>query len=233
MGKLDNRVAIVTGAVQGIGKAVADKLAAEGATVVGADIQPGTTLQVDVSVDAEAERMVADTLAEHRRLDVLVNVAGIYPYVPWDELDLAEWRRVMAVNLDGVFLAARYASRPMRDAGYGRIVNITSSTILAGTAGFAHYVASKGGVWAFTRALARELGPHGITVNSVAPGLTATEGVLAGAGAERLEAQMLRQAIPRGAEAVDIAPAVAFLASEEAGWVTGQMIVSGGGHVHN
>ena len=170
MGKLDNRVAIVTGAAQGIGKAVADKLDDEGATVVGADLQDSVAIQVDISQEEDVRRMVADTVAEHGKLDVLVNVAAIVPFTPWDEIDFAEWRRVMSVNLDGTFLTNYYAQKAMRENGYGRIVNIASNVILAGTPNLAHYVASKGGVWAFTRALARELGPHGITVNSVAPG---------------------------------------------------------------
>jgi pyridoxal 4-dehydrogenase len=239
MGKLDKRVAIVTGAAQGIGKAVADKLAGEGATVVGADVQEapvpagGSTMRVDVSKEGDVERMVEETVSQHGKLDVLVNVAAIVPFTPWDELDFAEWRRIMAVNLDGVFLTTHHAHRPMRAAGYGRIVNIASNVVLAGTPNLAHYVASKGGVWAYTRALARELGPHGITVNSVAPGLTETEGVLAGRHAEAFDFVQTLQAIPRRAVAADIAPAVAFLASEEAGWITGQMIVADGGHTHN
>ena len=169
MGKLDNRVAIVTGAAQGIGKAIADKLEAEGATVVTADVQSGATMQIDVSKEEDAQRMVEDTVGEHGKLDVLVNNAAIVPFTPWDEVDFAEWRRIMSVNLDGTFLTTYYAQRPMRDAGYGRIINIASNVILAGTPNLAHYVASKGGVWGFTRALARELGPHGITVNSASP----------------------------------------------------------------
>src|SRR5512132_2677384 len=196
MGKLDNRVAIVTGAAQGIGRAVADKLAEEGATVVGADVQDGVAMQVDISSEHDVKRMVEDTFSEHGRLDVLVNVAAIVPFTPWDEVDFAEWRRIMSVNLDGTFLTTYYAQRPMRDAGYGRIVNIASNLILAGTPHLAHYVASKGGVWAFTRALARELGPHGITVNSVAPGLTETEGVMASKHAEAFEFVQMLQAIP-------------------------------------
>jgi pyridoxal 4-dehydrogenase len=233
MGKLDNRVAVVTGAAQGIGKAVAEKLTAEGATVVGADIQDGTTMKVDISKEDEVRRMVEETVSQHGQLDVLVNVAAIVPFTPWDELDFAEWRRIMAVNLDGTFLTNHYAQKPMREAGYGRIVNICSNVILAGTPNLAHYVASKGGVFAFTRALARELGKYGITVNAVAPGLTETEGVLASPHAESFDFVQLLQCIPRRAVAADIAPAVAFLASEEAGWVTGQLVVADGGMSHN
>ena len=233
MGKLDNRVAIVTGAAQGIGKAVADKLAAEGATVVGADIQPGTTVTVDVSKEEDVRRMVDETVAEHGKLDVLVNAAAIVPFTPWDEIDFAEWRRIMAVNLDGTFLTNHYAQKAMREAGYGRIVNIDSNVVLAGTPNLAHYVASKGGVLAFTRALAREIGRYGITVNAVAPGLTETEGVMASPHKEAFEFVQMLQCIPRRGVAADIAPAVAFLASEEAGWVTGQLLVADGGMSHN
>jgi pyridoxal 4-dehydrogenase len=233
MGKLDERVAIVTGAAQGIGKAVADKLADEGATVVGADIQEGTAIRADVSSEDDVRRMVEGTVAEHGRLDVLVNVAAIVPFTAWDDIDFAEWRRIMSVNLDGTFLTNHYAQKAMREAGYGRIVNIASNVILAGTPNLAHYVASKGGVLAFTRALAREVGKYGITVNAVAPGLTETEGVMASPHKEAFEFVQMLQCIPRRAVADDIAPAVAFLASEEAGWVTGQLLVADGGHTHN
>ena len=243
MGKLDDRVAIVTGGAQGIGKAIADKLADEGATVVVADIngegaeeaapEDGAGMQVDTSSEADVKRMVADTVGTYGKLDILVNNAAIVPFTAWDDVDFAEWRRIMAVNLDGTFLTCHHGHKPMREAGYGRIVNIVSNVVLAGTPNLAHYVASKGGIFAFTRALAREIGQYGITVNSVAPGLTETEGVMASPHKEAFEFVQMLQCIPRRGVAADIAPAVAFLASEEAGWVTGQMLVADAGMSHN
>jgi pyridoxal 4-dehydrogenase len=243
MGKLDDRVAIVTGGAQGIGRAIVDKLAEEGATVVVADVNGsgaeqaappgGTGMQVDVSSENDVKRMVDDTVSAFGKLDVLVNNAAIVPFKAWDEIDFAEWRRIMAVNLDGAFLACHHAQKPMREAGYGRIVNMCSNVILAGTPNLAHYVASKGGVFAFTRALAREIGKYGITVNAVAPGLTETEGVMASPHKEAFEFVQMLQCLPRRGVAVDIAPSVAFLASEEAGWVTGQLLVADAGMTHS
>ena len=243
MGKLDGRVAVVTGAAQGIGKAIADKLAEEGASVVVADVNAagaeaaapagGLGMGVDVSSETDVKRMIADTVAELGRLDVLVNNAAIVPFTAWDDVDFAEWRRIMSVNLDGTFLCCHHAYPVMRDAGYGRIVNISSNVVLAGTPNLAHYVASKGGILGFTRALAREIGKHGITVNAVAPGLTETEGVLASPHAEAFEFVQMLQCLPRRGVAADIAPSVAFLASEESGWVTGQLLVADAGMSHS
>ena len=241
MGKLEGRVAIVTGGGQGIGKAIADKLAEEGASVVVADVkgaeaaapEGGLGLEVDVSKEDDVKRMVDETVGAFGKLDVLVNNAAIVPFTAWDDIDFAEWRRIMSVNLDGTFLACHYGHKPMREAGYGRIVNLASNVVLAGTPNLAHYVASKGGILGFTRALAREIGQYGITVNAVAPGLTATEGVMGSPHKEAFEFVQMLQAIPRQGVAADIAPAVAFLASEEAGWITGQMLVSDAGMSHN
>jgi 3-oxoacyl-[acyl-carrier protein] reductase/pyridoxal 4-dehydrogenase len=243
MEKLDGRVAIVTGGAQGIGKAIVDKLAEEGATVVAADINGegaeqaapdnGAGMQVDVSNEADVKRMVDDTVSRFGKLDVLVNNAAIVPFTPWDDVSFDDWRRIMSVNLDGMFHTSKAAEGPMREAEYGRIVNVASNVILAGTPNLAHYVASKGGVLAFTRALAREIGKYGITVNAIAPGLTETEGVLASPHAEAFEFVQMLQCIPRRGVAADIAPAAAFLASEEAGWITGQLLVVDGGMSHN
>ena len=164
---------------------------------------------------------------------MLVNDAAIVPFAPWDDIDFAEWRRIMSVNLDGVFLTCSAVYPHMKQAGYGRIVNIASNVILAGTPNLAHYAAAKGGVFGFTRSLATELGPSGITVNAVAPGLTASEGVLAGPHAEAFDFVVSLQAVPRRGMPADIAPAVAFLASEEAGWITGQLLTADGGHTRH
>src|SRR5437588_7196536 len=242
--KLQDRVAIVTGAAQGIGKAVADKLAAEGASVVAVDLSGegaertaagfgGGAVRADISKPDHVQRIVDESLSRHGKVDALANVAAIVPFTPWDEITFDEWRRIMSVNLDGLFLMMKAVEKPMREAGYGRIVNVTSNVILAGTPNLAHYVASKGGVWAFTRAAARELGKYGITVNSVAPGLTETEGVLASPHAEAFEFVQMLQCIPRRGVANDIAPSVALLASEEASWVTGQLLVADAGMTHN
>jgi pyridoxal 4-dehydrogenase len=242
--KLEGRVAIVTGAGQGIGRAIAEKLSQEGAEVVVADVNADTArataadiggfaCPADVSSQEQVSELVSAVRDRYGKIDVLVNNAAIVPFVPWDELDFAEWRRVMSVNLDGVFLTCRAVYPHMKAAGYGRIVNIASNVIMAGTPNMAHYVAAKGGVFAFTRALATELGRDGITVNAVAPGLTASEGVLAGPHADAFDFVVSLQAIPRRAVPADIAPAVAFLAGEEAGWITGAMIVADGGHTRH
>ena len=138
--KLQDRVAIVTGAAQGIGKAVADKLAAEGAKVVAVDVNgegaertaagvDGTAVQADISSPEDVQRMVDETVSRHGKVDVLANVAAIVPFTAWDDITFDEWRRIMSVNLDGLFLTMKAVEKPMRDEGYGRIVNVTSNVI--------------------------------------------------------------------------------------------------------
>lgn len=244
MKNFEGRVAIVTGAAQGIGKAIADRLAAEGATLAVVDINDeaaqtaaaeigGDTFAVACDIgDPVSVTALHETIVQKAgKLDVLVNAAAIVPFIPWDELTFDEWRRVMRVNLDGTYLMCRAGSELMRKNGYGRIVNIASNSIFAGTPNMAHYVASKGGILAFTRALATELGPHQITANSVCPGLTDTEGVQQTPHKEAFEFVEMLQAIKGRGKPQDIAPAVAFLASEDAHWITGQALAVDAGMI--
>jgi NAD(P)-dependent dehydrogenase (short-subunit alcohol dehydrogenase family) len=242
--KLSNRVAIVTGAAQGIGRAVAEKLHDEGASVAAVDLNgdgasavasrlDGLAIEADISSEQDAERMARETLERYGKIDVLVNSAAIVPFIAWDEVDFAYWRRLLSVNLDGAYLVSRAVEKPMREAGYGRIVQIASNAFMAGTPNMGPYLAAKGGVIGLTRALATELGKYGITANAVAPGITRTEGCLATPHKDAFDFVQALQAIPRHGLPEDIAPAVAFLASEESGWVTGQVLVADAGHIRN
>ena len=244
MKRYEGRVVIVSGAAQGIGKAIAERIGQEGATVVVADINGdgATAAAADIgggAIGVTCDIGDPDSVSElHKRvmgiagrIDALINAAAIVPFVPWDDLTFDEWRRVMRVNLDGLYLMCRASSDIMRKAKYGRIVNICSNALFAGTPNMAHYVAAKGGVFGFTRALATELGGDKITVNAIAPGLTDTEGVQETQHKEAFEFVEMLQAIKGRGEPADIAPAVAFLASEEAHWVTGQTLAVDGGMV--
>ena len=244
MRRFEGRVAVVSGAAQGIGKAVALRLGEEGATVVAFDLNDkgaavtakaiggkSFSAQCDIGDPDSVSKLFSAVAGEAGKLDVLVNVAAIVPFVKWDELTFEEWRRVLRVNLDGLYLMCRAGSDMMRQTGYGRIVNFSSNSIFAGTPNMAHYVASKGGVLTFTRALATELGTHKITVNSICPGLTDTEGVQQTPHKEAFGFVDMLQAIKGRGVPADIVPAVAFLASEEAHWITGQALAVDAGMV--
>jgi NAD(P)-dependent dehydrogenase (short-subunit alcohol dehydrogenase family) len=194
--RLQGRVAIVTGAAQGIGARYAASLAAEGATVVCADVidaEPvaaqiraaggrALALRADVSSAESVRQMAAASVEAFGRIDVLVNNAGLFANLamkPFEQIDAAEWDRVMAVNVRGPFECAKAVLPQMRAQGYGKIVNIASATVFKGSPLLLHYVTSKGAVVAMTRSLARELGDAGIRVNTLAPGLTASENTLA------------------------------------------------------
>jgi pyridoxal 4-dehydrogenase len=243
---LAGQAALVTGAAQGLGYAAAARLAADGASVAlldrdgeklmaaanalggqGLTVLPHT---VDITDEEGVRAAVKAVLSTEGRIDVLVNNAGIYPHRPFEELTYAEWRHVLAVNLDSVFLCTHAVYPAMRERGYGRIVNVSSSTFFIGYPGLAAYIASKGGIIGFTRALASEAGPYGITVNAVTPGLIATEGVLGGEEAGLFDEIVPQQALPRRGEPEDIAECIAYLASPAAGFITGQTINVDGGH---
>jgi NAD(P)-dependent dehydrogenase (short-subunit alcohol dehydrogenase family) len=236
----------VTGAAQGLGYAAAARLATDGASVALLDRDrerleaaatalgaQGLTIlphAVDLTDEAGVRAAVEAVLFAEGRIDVLVNNVGIYPHRPFAELTYAEWRHVLAVNLDSVFLCTHAVYPAMRERGYGRIVNVSSSTFFIGYPGLAAYIASKGGIIGFTRALASEAGPHGITVNAVTPGLIATEGVLGGEEAGLFDEIVPQQALPRRGEPEDIAECIAYLASPAGGFITGQTINVDGGH---
>jgi NAD(P)-dependent dehydrogenase (short-subunit alcohol dehydrogenase family) len=232
---LDGRVAIVTGGAQGIGRAIADGLEADGATVVVADLDPPEGgIRADVSSEADVERMVRETVERHGRVDVLVNNAGLYasiPMRPFTEIPLDEWRRVMDVNVASMFLTCRAVAPVMREQGGGRIVNISSGAPFRGVPFVLHYVTSKGAIVAFTRALARELGKDGILVNCVAPGFTMTEGVKANPEVvEKLrDVSIAARTLQRDQVAEDVVGAVVFLSGTGSDFVTGQTIVIDGG----
>ncbi|MHA1565485.1 MAG: pyridoxal 4-dehydrogenase, SDR-type [Alphaproteobacteria bacterium] len=244
MKRYEDRVVIVSGAAQGIGRAIAERIGQEGATVVVVDINGDGAQATAEAIGGGAFAVTCDigdpdsvndlhkaVMGNGGRIDALVNAAAIVPFVAWDDLTFEEWRRIMRVNLDGLYLMCRASSDIMRKAKYGRIVNICSNALFAGTPNMAHYVASKGGVFGFTRALATELGGDKITVNAVAPGLTDTEGVQTTPHKDTFEFVEMLQAIKGRGEPADIAPAVAFLASEEAHWVTGQTLAVDGGMI--
>ena len=244
MSRLDGKVAVVTGAAQGIGRAIADGLAADGARIVVADLRgaeeaaaaypDGVGLTVDVADEDAVAAMVAETVRRCGSLDVLVNNAGLYASLEmrgFEAIPLEEWRRVMDVNVASMFLTCRAAVAAMRERGGGAIVNISSGTPFRGVPFLLHYVTSKGAIVAFTRALAKELGRDGVRVNCVAPGFTMSDGVKEHPEVvEQLrDVSVAARTIQRDQVPEDVVGAVTYLASPAASFVTGQTIVIDGG----
>jgi pyridoxal 4-dehydrogenase len=243
---LAGQTAVVTGAARGLGYAAAARLGEDGASVclldrdadalaaasdrLGANGREVLPHAVDVTEEEGVRAAVAAIRSAAGRIDILVNNAGIYPHRPFEELTYAEWRHVLATNLDSVFVCTHAVYPAMRERRYGRIVNVSSSTFFIGYPGLTAYIASKGGIIGFTRALASEAGAHGITVNAVAPGLIATEGVLGGEEAGLFDEIVPEQALPRRGAPEDIAECIAYLAGPAAGFITGQTINVDGGH---
>lgn len=254
--RLQDKVAIVTGAAKGIGKTLAGALVSEGAKVVLADVEDaeatakeissgdGTALAVrcDVTSDEEARACAKAAVDEFGRIDVLVNNAAIYGGLrpnPFESIPDDEWDKVMAVNVNGVLKMTRAAVEHMKAANYGRIVNMSSGVFLSGSPYFLQYVTSKGAVVGMTRGMARELGDWGITVNAITPGVIwtgATEDVVGGMGMDKdtfLETVLPTMSVKRPQKPEDLVGTVLYLASDDASMTTGQIVnVDGGINFH-
>ena len=247
--RLKEKVAIITGAGQGIGRAFALRFAQEGSHTIIADLQQeraeqvaqeirdsgakSLALQVDVSQPESVKAMVKQTLEQFGQVDILINNAAIFSTItmkPFEEISLTEWNTLMAVNLTGTFLCCQAVSPSMREQQQGRIINISSATVLMGRPWYAHYVASKAGVVGLTRALANELGTANITVNAIMPGSTETEVKRDTVKPEQAKAIIDSQAIHRRETPQDLVGAAMFLASDESSFITGQTLVVDGGH---
>jgi len=249
MDRFLDQVAIVTGAAQGIGRAIATRLASEGCTVVIADLNleaanataaeigaayGGSTLAlpVDVTDRAAVEAMLAETLARFGRVDVLINNAGIFGNARFEEMTDAQWRRMIDVNLYSVFLVSQVVIRHwLAQRVAGAIVNLASISGIVAFTDSSHYAAAKTGVTGLTRSLAMEMGTHGIRVNAVAPGIIATEMTRRSLEAPELSGGWLRR-IPqhRYGTPEEVAGVIAFLASNDAFYVNGELIfIDGGG----
>ncbi|MBM3486779.1 MAG: SDR family oxidoreductase [Alphaproteobacteria bacterium] len=250
MARLGGRVAIVTGGAQGIGAHYAKGLAAEGAKVAVADIldptpvvnsirqQGGEAIGIvaDMTKTASVEAMVAKTVGAFGKLDILVNNAAIFGKLerkPQSEIDNAEWDRVIDVNVTGPWRCVRAAVPEMKKNGYGKIINIASTTVWKGVPLLLHYVTSKGAVEAFTRSLAREVGEFNICVNAIGPGLTMSENVLAQGDSVKMNREwaLRGRSFKREQVPEDLVGAVLFLASPDSDFMTGQTIMIDGGEI--
>ena len=248
--RLKDRVVIVTGSARGIGKAYAKRFAEEGAKIVITDVldpQPAAeelrsagaqvlALTTDVADEKSTIAMAEQTVATFGRIDVLVNNAAVFADLPlqnfWD-ISAEEWDLVMTVNVKGLFLCVKAVLPQFREQGKGKIINISSGTVFKGTPLMLHYVSSKGAVVAFTRCLAREMGPLNVNVNAIAPGYTLSEGVLA--HPEHVETMndpvMQTRSFKRSQEPEDLVGTMIYLASDDSDFVTGQTIAVDGGSV--
>ncbi|MFJ4027533.1 SDR family NAD(P)-dependent oxidoreductase [Paenarthrobacter sp. NPDC089989] len=250
---VEDRVVLITGAAQGIGRELARQFAAAGARPVIADLDlgkaasvvkeieaaggTGLAVQVNVADEASVEAMVETIVSTWGRIDVLINNASIFATIekgPFDQIPLAQWEQVLKVNVTGTYLCVRAVAAHMREAGFGRIINISSDSVTRGTVNYLHYVTSKSAVIGMTNALARELGGYGVTVNCVRPGMVATEVErTVNPTVEGRERAASQQCIPRGMVPTDLVGVMFFLATPASAFITGQTIACDGGYTHS
>jgi NAD(P)-dependent dehydrogenase (short-subunit alcohol dehydrogenase family) len=239
----EGRVAVITGGASGIGQATAVRLGAAGATVVALDVDDMTEterlvtnaggaftgLRADVGDPESSASLAALLRNDYGRCDICINNAAVDDAVGWDDLDLGTWRRVLLINLEANFLICKAVTDLMKERGWGRIVNLVSGSVLNPIGRFVAYRASKMGVVGFTRALAVELGPYGITVNAVSPGITNTPMALQSLSPEVIEAAAQTRALKRAAEPDDVAAAIMLMVCDDTRFVTGQHLLANGG----
>jgi NAD(P)-dependent dehydrogenase (short-subunit alcohol dehydrogenase family) len=242
--RLEGKVAIVTGAARGIGRAYCLAMAREGATIVAVDVLDATAtktaveqlgvnakaLKTDVSSEEDTLLMAQKTIEAFGRIDILISNAALSPEQPLEEITLSDWRKVMSVDLDGVFLCAKAVVPQMKKQKSGRIINIASSTVFMSFPNLTHYITAKAGVIGMTRALATELGDYGILVNAISPGLTQTERTVT-VPDEVWGMQVAMQSVKRRESPEDLVGTAVFLASDDASFITGQTISVCGGFV--
>ena len=242
-GRLEGKVAVVTGGANGIGQAVSERLAFEGAGIVIADVADAsaTVARVEaaggkataVRCDLTGGEAVAEfgrkVASDHGGCDILIHNAGIYPATLFEDMSFEEWRKVLTLNLDSIFHLVKAFLPGMKAKGWGRIVSMSSTTFHSGIGYNSHYTASKGGLIGFSRSLASEVGQYGITVNTVAPGLTKTGTTESGPHAGWFDMLAQQQAIKRTETPADLVGPIAFLSSDDAAFITGQTIVVDGG----
>ncbi len=238
------RIVVITGAAGGIGSGLVERFLANGDAVVASDTSAETlkawrtgypedarlvSFAADISSEEDTTKLAALVLEQFGHVDVLINCAGYFPFVPFEELTSAVWRKIIDVNLTGHFLMTQALLPLMKERGSGRIINFGSGSVFAAPRGQAHYVTAKAGLVGFTRTLAREVGQYGITVNLITPGLTLTKAVRDSFPQEILAAQRSGRALARDEEPEDLVGPVFFLASPDADFVTGQTLNVDGG----